>query len=75
MLGEYVIPVFTSESSFNASVGPEGLGKPIYAIRRDLLAEIATPETVFLLDPRLTSQLRFTGADLKAALQVPPTGY
>lgn len=65
--GEHVIPVFTSEQAMSVSVGPGGLGRPTYSVRRDLLAQISTPDTVFLLDPQLPSQLRFTGEELREA--------
>ncbi|MES2644311.1 MAG: hypothetical protein V4850_32800 [Myxococcota bacterium] len=65
--GEHIIPLFTSAQALSASVGAGGLGMPTYAIHRSLLAQISTPDMVFLLDPQLPSQLRFTGAELNEA--------
>jgi|ERR1043166_3403180 hypothetical protein len=63
--GESIIPLFTSEAPFRQSTGGVDLGRPVMAISRDLLASLLHGNEVFLLDPQLPSERRFTAADLK----------
>lgn len=70
--GASIIPLFTSEQALQASVGAGDLGKPTWRVHRDVLAAATAPNTVYLLDPELPSEFRFTGVDLQRAFPAQP---
>jgi hypothetical protein len=67
--GELVIPLFSSEAALEESTQGVDLGCPPVAIDRALLASIIQGDEVFLLDPQLPSQLRFTALEFRQAFQ------
>jgi hypothetical protein len=68
---ESVFPIFSSKSALTQSLGGSDLGRPTIAISRPLLGQILNGTEVFLLDPRLPSQLRFTAAEYREAFPEP----
>ena len=69
--GESVIPLFSTEAALTASLRGAQLGRPTMAIARPLLASVLGGNEVFLLDPQLPSQLRFTAAEFREAFPEP----
>ena len=67
MGGETIIPLFSSDEAFQASTRGTDLGRPRIEIARSLLAEISKGNEIYLLDPQLNGQLRFSAAELKLA--------
>jgi hypothetical protein len=67
--GELVIPLFSSEAALEESTQGVDLGCPALAIDRGLLASILPGDEVFLLDPQLPSELRFTALEFRQAFQ------
>jgi hypothetical protein len=67
--GELVIPLFSSEAALEESTQGVDLGCPALAIDRALLASILRGDEVFLLDPQLPSELRFTALEFRQAFQ------
>ena len=65
--GELVIPLFSSEVSLQESIQSADLGCAVVAISRGLLASILHGSEVFLLDPGLQSELRFTAGEFRQA--------
>ena len=64
--GEFVIPLFSSEKAFRESTQGVDLG-PAVAIDRGLLASVLHGDEIFLLDPRLPSELRFDAVEFRQA--------
>jgi len=71
MNGETVVPLFSSWEALNESTHGKDLGRPVVEISRSLLAYLAHGSEVFLLDPALDSELRFTVSDLRSAFPEP----
>ena len=65
--GELVIPLFSSEVALWESTQGADLGCSVVAIDRGLLASMLRGDEVFLLDPRLKSELRFTALEFRRA--------
>ena len=65
--GDLVIPLFSSEAALWESTQGADLGRPAVAIARGLLASLLRGDEVFLLDPRLASELRFTAPEFRRA--------
>jgi hypothetical protein len=51
------------------------LGRPAVTIDRGLLASVLRGDEVFLLDPRLASELRFTALEFRGAFPGPEKGH
>jgi hypothetical protein len=69
--GELVIPLFSSETALSESTEGTDLGRPAMAIARAFLASVLRGDEVFLLDPRLASELRFTALEFRRAFPGP----
>jgi hypothetical protein len=65
--GELVIPLFSSEAALRESTQGADLNCPAVAIDRALLGSLLRGDEVFLLDPRLESELRFTAPEFRRA--------
>jgi hypothetical protein len=72
--GELVIPLFSSEAALRESTQGADLGRPAVAIARGLLASLLRGDEMFLLDPRLPSELRFTALEFRRAFPDPGGG-
>ena len=72
--GEPVIPLFSSEAALRESTHGGDLGRPAVAIDRGLLVSLLRGDEVFLLDPRLPSELRFTALEFRRAFPGPRGG-
>ncbi len=66
--GELVIPMFSSEAALHESTQGADLGLTAIWIKPRLLASILQGDEVFLLDPRLPSELRFTASEFRQAI-------
>jgi hypothetical protein len=71
--GESYIPFFSSKEAFQESTRGTGLGKPVWAIDRRLFVELAQTNQVLILNLGLPTEMRFTGAELKAIFPEPFT--
>jgi hypothetical protein len=69
--GESVVPMFSSRATLTQSLAGADLGRPTFAIARPLLGQMLKGNEVFLLDPRLPAQLRFTAAEYREAFPEP----
>lgn len=69
--GESVIPLFSTKAALNESLRGADLGRPTFVITRPLLVSMLHGSEVFLLDPQLPSQLRFTAAEFREAFPEP----
>jgi SseB protein N-terminal domain len=65
--GELVIPLFSSQAALQESTQGTDLGLPPVTIKREFLASILHGDEVFLLDPQLQSELRFTASEFRRA--------
>ncbi len=70
--GETVIPLFSSRDALQQSAGGQTLGQGVIEIARKLLAEVSRGHEIYLLDPRLPGEIRFTALDLRLAFPVSP---
>ena len=69
--GENVLPMFSSKEALNRSPGGADIKRPKLAIARPLLGHVLKGKEVFLLDPGLPMQLRFTAAEYREAFPEP----
>lgn len=71
MGGETVVPLFSSWEALQQSTCGKDLARPVVEISRSLLTYVAHGSEVFLLDPQLETELRFTVSDLRSAFPEP----
>jgi hypothetical protein len=71
MGGETVIPLFSSKDALAESTRGVDLGRPLIQISRAFLAQVSQGHEIYLLDPQLQGQVRFSVADLRQAFPEP----
>ncbi len=65
---EAVIPLFSSKAAMAQSLHGESLVRPTKEVSRSILASLLNDNQVYLLDPGLPTELRFTAAQLQQAV-------
>jgi hypothetical protein len=72
MDGVDTMPMFTSPETLVVSLRGGTLGRPTFAVSREILAQMIQGDHALLLDPGLPSQFRFTSGEFREAFPPPP---